>query len=297
MNYKGRRPCPICGGQAGSNAFPYATRFNDQSFDYLRCNSCSSVFVDPIPDKETFETMYAKSAYHDLHYADNGKDQYIASAKLLREFLPTNAVVLDYGCGLGSFLKALEAEKLKAVGVEFDEDAAKFAANNTGCITYSTEKFWSKSEKSTYNAIHLGDVLEHLPDPAATLRRLLAFLQPGGLLFAEGPLENNPSPVYWAARTFGAAKRRLNPNFVAAAPPTHLLRVDADRQLAFFTWVEPRLQQLHWDVHESGWPYASEGGLKKIIAGAAILLGGRQLMGATFGNRFRGVFRLHLKIV
>jgi SAM-dependent methyltransferase len=292
MNCNSRRPCPICGGQAGSIAFPYGTRFNNVSFDYLKCDSCASVFVDPVPDQRTFELMYAKSAYHDLYYADSERSHYTASAKLLREFLPANAVVLDYGCGLGAFLKALEAEMFKAVGVEFDEDAAKFAAKNSGCKTFSTEKFEAANEKSAYDAVHLGDVLEHLPDPAETLRRLLAYLKPGGLLFAEGPLENNPSPVYWAARTFGAVKRRLNPDFVGLAPPTHLLRVDADRQLAFFTWVEPRLQLVRWDIHETGWPYANGGTLKQIIAGTAFLLGGKRLVGATFGNRFRGVFRL-----
>jgi SAM-dependent methyltransferase len=250
------------------------------------------VFVDPVPDPGTFELMYAKSAYHDLHYADADHSHYTASAKLLRKFLPTDAVVLDYGCGLGAFLKALEAETFTAIGVEFDANAAKFAAEDTGCKTFSTANFWATNEKPPYDAIHLGDVLEHLPDPGETLRGLLAFLKPGGLLFAEGPLENNPSPVYWAARMFGAAKGHLNPNFVGSAPPLHLFRVDAQQQLAFFTRVEPRLQQLHWDVHETGWPYVRGSALKRIIAGAALFLGGRRMMDTTFGNRFRGVFRL-----
>jgi len=64
-----RRPCPICGGAAGRAVFPYATRFNDNVFDYLACKSCGTVFVDPVPDAETFAKMYARTAYHDAHDA------------------------------------------------------------------------------------------------------------------------------------------------------------------------------------------------------------------------------------
>jgi hypothetical protein len=45
-------------------------------------------------------------------------------------------------------------------------------------------------------------------------------------------------------------------------------------------------------VHETGWPYANGGALKRAIAGAAASLGGRKIFGVTFGNRFCGLFRL-----
>lgn len=77
-----------------------------------------------------------------------------------------------------------------------------------GCPTFSLADFMSERDKSSYDALHFGDVLEHLPDPSATLRELLGFVKPGGLLFA--------SPVYWAARLFGAVKKRLKPNFTGS---------------------------------------------------------------------------------
>jgi len=137
----------------------------------------------------------------------------------------------------------------------------------------------------------LGDVLEHLPDPASTLKNLLCYLKPGGVLFVEGPLEINPSPVYWAARTFGAFKRILRPGLVGSDAPTHLFRTGAKQQLAFFLLTEPRLELISWTVYETGWPYAEGGTVKRAIAGIALLIGGKHLFGTTFGNRFRGVFR------
>ena len=225
MDRQSRRECPLCGGAAGSRTFPHATRFSDVEFDYLRCRSCASVFVDPVPDADTFAKMYAKASYHDAHYIDGGPGHYESSAKLLADFLPKGASVLDYGCGLGLFLKALQAEGFLATGVEFDQEAADYAARNVGCPAFAVADFLSRPHAAAFDALHLGDVLEHLPQPSATLLELLCFVKPGGVLFVEGPLENNPSPVFWAARLFGAVKRRIKPDFAGGSPPTHLLRV------------------------------------------------------------------------
>jgi len=78
-----------------------------------------------------------------------------------------------------------------------------YAAKNADCLVFSTADFFSQRNKASYDALQLGDVLEHLPEPAETRRELLAFVKPGGLLFVEGPQETNPSPVFWAARLFG----------------------------------------------------------------------------------------------
>jgi 2-polyprenyl-3-methyl-5-hydroxy-6-metoxy-1,4-benzoquinol methylase len=196
--------------------------------------------------------MCSKASYHDDHYIDCKSAHYRNSAALLRSFLPVGVSVVDHGCGLGLFLNALKTEGLSSTGVEFDKEAAVYAARNTDYLVFSTAHFFSQRDKASYDALHLGDLLEHLREPAETLRELLAFVKPGGLLFVEGPLEINPSPVFWAARLFGAVKRRFKPIFMGSSPPTHLLRVNAAQQLAFFTRVVPNLARLHWDVHETG---------------------------------------------
>lgn len=284
------RNCPLCGASAAGVTFPYATRFNNVRFNYLKCGGCSSGFVDPVPDRQTFERMYAKADYHDCYYEGKEGGAYAESVHLLKQYLPAGALVLDYGCGIGAFLKALGAEGFIPFGVEFDKDAAHFAGKNADCEALSVDDFLAQPNKPKFDAIHLGDVLEHLPDPTGTLKELLGFLKPGGLLFAEGPLEINPSPVYWAARFFGVAKRIVRPKFTASHAPTHLFRTGEKQQLAFFLRVEPHLNLKYWRVYETGWPYASGGTVKRAISGIAMRLGGRQLFEATFGNRFRGVF-------
>jgi 2-polyprenyl-3-methyl-5-hydroxy-6-metoxy-1,4-benzoquinol methylase len=293
MSIISARHCPLCDGRERGVTFPYVTKFNTVEFDYLKCGSCFSVFVDPVPDSQTFEKIYAKAAYHDCNYEAPAGWTCSDSANLLKNYLPVAAKVMDYGCGTGEFLKASAQVGFIPYGVEFDEDVAQFAGSNANCETFSVDHFLALTDKPKFDAIHLGDVLEHLPDPASTLKNLLGYLKPGGVLFVEGPLETNPSPVYWAAQTFGWIKRIVKPHFVANHIPTHLFRTDAKQQLAFFRRTEPRLDLLSWHVYETGWPYASGGAVKRAIAGSARLMSGKRLFGVTLGNRFQGVFRVH----
>jgi SAM-dependent methyltransferase len=292
MHDRDRRACPICDADGGRVDFPYAIRFSDQTFDYVRCDNCAAVFVDPVPDEATFSRMYQKSAYHDLHYLDRESPKYDRSAALLKEFLPDGAKVLDYGCGLGALLAALGRAGLTPCGVDFDPEAARYAGERAGCKAVSVAEFPTSFAPASFDAIHFGDVLEHLPAPVETLRELLPFIKPGGLLSIEGPLEQNPSPVYWAARAFGRLKRVVKPADVGAGVPTHLLRVNARQQMRMIDRAEPRLEQLYWQIRETGWPYAGGGALKRVIAALAGSLGGRSIGGMTFGNRFHGVFRI-----
>jgi SAM-dependent methyltransferase len=234
------RPCPLCGSDAASPGYPYATEFNSKHFGYHTCGKCKSVFVDPIPDTDTFSKMYAQHEYHDRFYQqDNSLAEYRASAKLLSKQLEMGSRVLDYGCGMGHFLIALREQGFTPFGVEFDPDAATAAASRTGCEVISVDAFFSSPIARPFDAIHLGDVLEHLPDPATTVSQLIACLRPGGLLYAEGPLERNASPVFWARSVIGVIKRRLKPGFTATHPPTRLYFTGSQQQFAFFSGYHP----------------------------------------------------------
>lgn len=286
------RPCPLCSGAAQGVSFPYAISFADQMFQYHRCGECRTVFVDPIPDAATFAQMYGKAEYHDAYYAASDLAPYRQAAALLTQHAQPGCSVLDYGCGVGHFLQAVKTEGFVPYGVEFDAAAAASAAVSVGCPVATVSEMERLSSAQSFDVLHLGDVLEHLPDPAATIAGLLPLLKPCGLLFVEGPLEINPSLVYWAARMFGGVKHRLRPAEIGGGVPTHLFRTSAPAQARFFRQRFPALQPLVWQVSESGWPYAQGNWLKRQIASLALALGGRTLVGIQLGNRFRALYRL-----
>lgn len=285
-----RRQCPLCAGQAGSNVFPYSTQYNSKHYDYFKCNNCSTVFVDPLPDISTFSKMYAKDTYHSCYYKNIENNSYIESAQLLKRYLSKDSLVLDYGCGVGAFLKALKSVDLVPFGVELDRSAAEYASKNVRCKVLTTADFFALQSKPVFNAIHLGDVLAHLSDPAGLLNQLLYYLSPRGILFLEGPLETNPSPVYYASKFTSGFKKLVKLSRVSDYPPFMLYRTSAKQQLAFFQYLDTELILKEWKVYDTGWPYTNGGIIKRTISKVAVAFGGRSIFGLTFGNRFKGIF-------
>jgi len=291
MSIDKTRGCPICSSREASVGFPYATQFSGKKFKYFKSCACETVFVDPVPDNDTFVQMYAKDSYHDCDYDAEVGGTYQESVQLLQSYVGAGATVLDYGCGLGGFLKELSANGFVSFGVEFDVDAVDFTSKNASCTVWTADNFWSLLPKPKFDVIHLGDVLEHLPEPAEIVNEILSNLNYGGILFVEGPLETNPSPVYWVTRVYGWVKHILRPNFIAKDPPHHLFRINAPQQLKFFSnRITAPLNLKYWRVYETGWPYVEGALIKRAIAKIAIFFGGKRIINATFGNRFQAIF-------
>jgi len=236
--------------------------------------------------------MYSKDRYHDLHYSERSSAEYIVSVGRLQGYARPGSRLLDYGCGLGHFLMAAAEAGFRSSGAEFNAETAAHASAFSKMNVFPVSDLVVHKGEAGFDIIHLGDVLEHLIDPRASLMQLVSCLAPEGILYVEGPLEKNPSPVYWASLVFGIFRRLLRGDRVGSGIPQHLFRTDAKQQLAFFSNVAPELQLLHWKVYETGWPYLNGGLIKSLIARLAILIGGIKVGTVTFGNRFSAIFVL-----
>ena len=98
---------------------------------------------------------------------------------------------VDYGCGGGALLARVAATGVEAVGFDLDSDGLEAASRASGCRVHSIADIGM--HVASADVVHLGDVLEHVPDPAEVLGRACSLLRPGGLLLSEGPLEANLS--------------------------------------------------------------------------------------------------------
>jgi len=111
----------------------------------------------------------------------------LGALELCREKL-----VLDMGAGTGLFTRLI-AEHLPAtsrvVGVERDpqqvEAARKLARQKGGCavefrIGDATDPPLTESEKGQFDLAHTRFLLEHVPEPAAVVRAMVAAVRPGG---------------------------------------------------------------------------------------------------------------------
>lgn len=282
--------CPLCGGSATESTFPFSHNWLNRNFEFLRCADCRTACLSPVPTDRDFAQMYAKSEYHDAHQHEADSLRADDSLRWAAGLISGKRRMLDFGCGSGAFLRLANLAGFDASGVEFDEAARRAAAERSGSEVISLQSALNSNQR--FDIIHLSDVLEHLPDPIVTLRQLVRLLKPDGLLFIEGPLERNPSLVYWSAASVKWVKRALGVDRPAQTPPYHLYMTDACAQLQFFR-VRAGLEILAFAVHETGHPFSSAGDpLRSSIALASRALS-RVFQGSNiFGNRFRAILRV-----
>jgi SAM-dependent methyltransferase len=87
--------------------------------------------------------------------------------------------LLDYGCWVGFLASEAAGREWAVVGVEPSVWAAERARSRGVEVVDSPE--------GPFDAIAMGDVIEHLPDPGAVLDRLGALLAPGGVIWIATP--------------------------------------------------------------------------------------------------------------
>jgi SAM-dependent methyltransferase len=195
-----------------------------KEFDIIACTVCGFVHACPLPDPESLIATYRDDYYVEekptfLAYA--GEDQAWA------EMFQTDRLVifeqllaserrhlLDIGSGPGFFLKTAQDRGWQVKGIEPSRQAA---AHARGLGLDIVEAFFDADTAPTlgrFDAVHLNNVLEHLPDPIGLLTLARDLIEPGGLLCINVP--NDYSPFQIAGRNaVGAPQWWL-------APPHHL---------------------------------------------------------------------------
>lgn len=89
--------------------------------------------------------------------------------------------ILEVGCSSGYLGASLVAKGHRVTGIEPDPVAAAAAARVLSSVWRGgLEDFLDTHPDARFDVLLLGDVLEHMIDPVATLRRALVHLAPGG---------------------------------------------------------------------------------------------------------------------
>lgn len=97
--------------------------------------------------------------------------------------------ILDIGCGtgvLGSFFR--KNQDCRVVGIEINQDAFLVAKENLDeALHANVEIIELPFEAGSFDAIVMGDVLEHLVNPVPALKKLMNVLKPGGKIYITVP--------------------------------------------------------------------------------------------------------------
>ena len=96
--------------------------------------------------------------------------------------------LLDIGCGQGRVLKLLASRAQRAVGVDLDADARRFAraelllAGLPNCTLRKGDMYSLQFADAEFDTVILDDVLTTADEPVAAIREAARLLRPGGRL-------------------------------------------------------------------------------------------------------------------
>ncbi|MCA9755376.1 MAG: class I SAM-dependent methyltransferase [Candidatus Eisenbacteria bacterium] len=138
---------------------------------------------------------------------------------LVRRVVPDRGRFLEVGCGPGFLLQELRALGWDVAGIELSQYAVDFARNQLGLNVKQGSIRADEWPAETADAVFLGDVLEHLPDPVGSLEVIRSWLQPGGALAIAVP----STMSLWSAQLGLTAYRVLGREKVLRIPPYHLM--------------------------------------------------------------------------
>ncbi|EPR66469.1 class I SAM-dependent methyltransferase [Cyclobacterium qasimii] len=135
--------------------------------------------------------------------------------------------MLDYGCGVGLFVKACTNDGWEAYGMEPNEKAATFAIDNNGIDIIPD--FKSLEKKKKFDVITLFHVLEHVHKLNKTIDILLNRLKKRGTLFIAVPnrdsLDASTFKENWAALDVPRHLYHFNPSSMEYLTDKHNCRI------------------------------------------------------------------------
>ena len=191
--------CAACGGErllphlrvAGESGpdglIPTTDRFGTALSDIVRCAECGHMQLERFPSVEALDEAYAEAESFD--YAEEEAGQR-ATARVALDGIERHVrsgTLLDLGCWLGFLLAEARDRGWRTVGVEPSEFASSWARDRLGLDVHTADLFEADLPPGSFDAVALGDVIEHLIDPGAALDRIAGLLAPGGVVWMALP--------------------------------------------------------------------------------------------------------------
>jgi SAM-dependent methyltransferase len=174
-------PCPICRTRGATPTFVV----EGHAFQVVVCSGCGTGRFEPFPSPDEIAGFYPPTYYggagRKFTSTVEGLVRSLASrkARALSRGLPAGGRVLDVGCGRGTLLGDLADLGFDTHGVEVSQAAAEGVDPRTRIrIAWTLAEAGYPAE--SFDLVILWHVLEHLPDPIATLREIHRILRPDG---------------------------------------------------------------------------------------------------------------------
>lgn len=229
--------CSICGGALEVRHPRVLDPDSGEPFAIWGCLDCGLGHTWPRPDDID---RYYGADYHGDRHGFTASFRARRRLQLVEAATGRPGVVLDVGCGEGTFLELARQRGWRVAGTELGGPAA--AARARGLEVHETLS--AAAGTQPFTCATLWHSLEHLPDPGAALRAVAGILEPAGILVVAVPDAQG-----WQARLFG-------PKWFHLDVPRHLHHFGAPSlrralELTGFEVVREAHQELEYDL--MGW--------------------------------------------
>jgi len=152
--------------------------------------------------------------------------------------------VLSVGCAAGKTEEVLIKKGIEVVGVELNPEAAKLARERgLTVLEGDASEIDVAIASDLYDYIIYADILEHLPDPAAVLKRHMKSVKPGGIVYVSIPNFRHYS-VFWELFVRGHIRYRD----AGILDSTHLRITTRKMILQWFDQVDLELLKYRYGI-------------------------------------------------
>ena len=176
-------------GEMGSDGLVPSTRqFGTALADIVRCTRCGHMQLHPMPEELILSHAYAGAAGDEYVDEEAGQRQTARRAlDRIELYAASRGALADLGCWVGFLLAEARDRGWRTVGVEPSRFASAYARDRLGLEVLTADLVSAPLPRASFDAITMGDVIEHLVTPGEGLAQIRELLAPGGVLWLALP--------------------------------------------------------------------------------------------------------------
>jgi SAM-dependent methyltransferase len=197
--------------------------FTPYSKDYLRCDSCQTlVYQYAVNLEDLVVTDEETSVYGHSYWLSPSRQAYLGGTideqaryqfsdprylnylRTILKYKPIGSRIVELGSGTGAFAGLMTRAGYDVTALEMSPWLVEWsqAAFDISVLTGRLEQ--QAFEASSFDAIVMINLIEHLPDPLATLEQCWRILKPDGLIFIKARIFPELNRPYEELRQIGS---------------------------------------------------------------------------------------------
>lgn len=181
--------CRVCGS---TNTIYLCKTYNEHSMtttlEHYRCGKCGSVFVGNDIDSEelgvAYSTLDSKKYYEEIE--SQNKRKMTTAISHLKALIPQSSHIIDIGTGNGLFVELLQKAGFTNVSAHEIPGSDLSRIQDIACIYQDFD--YSSIPASSFEAVTLLDVAEHVIDPKYLINMCSRILKPNGIIYFHTPV-------------------------------------------------------------------------------------------------------------